>query len=86
MLENEELRNHLATGVDAKIMQYEENAENISDDVIEFPNLLDGTQTYVLINMERHTERYKTSVEQLKKLSIRNFVHLKELMVKTKLN
>jgi GR25 family glycosyltransferase involved in LPS biosynthesis/tRNA A-37 threonylcarbamoyl transferase component Bud32 len=77
MLENEELRNHLATGVDAKIMQYEENAVNISDDTIDFPSLLDGTQTYVLINMERDTERYKTSVEQLKKLSIQNFVHLK---------
>jgi GR25 family glycosyltransferase involved in LPS biosynthesis/predicted Ser/Thr protein kinase len=77
MLENEELRNHLATGVDAKIMQYEENAINISDDTIDFPSLLDGTQTYVLINMERDTERYKTSVEQLKKLSIQNFVHLK---------
>jgi len=77
MLEAEELRNHLATGVDAKIMQYEENAINISDDTIDFPSLLDGTQTYVLINMERDTERYKTSVEQLKKLSIQNFVHLK---------
>lgn len=77
MLENEELRNHLATGVDAKIMQYEEHALNVSDDTIDFPSLLDGTQTYVLINMERDTERYKTSVEQLKKLSIQNFVHLK---------
>jgi GR25 family glycosyltransferase involved in LPS biosynthesis/tRNA A-37 threonylcarbamoyl transferase component Bud32 len=77
MLEAEELKNHLATGVDAKIMQYEENAINISDDTIDFPSLLDGTQIYVLINMERDTERYKTSVEQLKKLSIQNFVHLK---------
>ena len=77
MLEAEELKTHLATGVDAKIMQYEENAINISDDLIDFPSLLDGTQTYVLINMERDTERYKTSVEQLKKLSIQNFVHLK---------
>ena len=77
MLENEELRNHLATGVDAKIMQYEENAINISDDTIDFPSLLNGTQTYILLNMERHVERYKTSVEQLKKLSIQNFVHLK---------
>jgi GR25 family glycosyltransferase involved in LPS biosynthesis/tRNA A-37 threonylcarbamoyl transferase component Bud32 len=77
MLETEELKTHLATGVDAKIMQYEENAINISDDTIDFPSLLDGTQTYVLINMEKDVERYKTSVEQLKKLSIQNFVHLK---------
>jgi hypothetical protein len=58
MLEAEELRNYLATGVDAKIMQYEENAINISDDTIDFPSLLDGTQTYVLINMEKDVERY----------------------------
>ena len=77
MLEAEELKTHLATGVDAKIMQYEENAVNISDDTIDFPSLLSGTQTYVLINMEKDVERYKTSVEQLKKLSIQNFVHLK---------
>ena len=77
MLEAEELKTHLATGVDAKIMQYEENAINISDDTIDFPSLLGGTQTYVLINMEKDVERYKTSVEQLKKLSIQNFIHLK---------
>ena len=62
MLEAEELKNHLATGVDAKIMQYEENAINISDDTIDFPSLLGGTQTYVLINMEKDVERYKTSL------------------------
>jgi GR25 family glycosyltransferase involved in LPS biosynthesis/tRNA A-37 threonylcarbamoyl transferase component Bud32 len=77
MIEAEELKDHLATGVDAKIMQYEENATNISDDTIDFPSLLGGTQTYILLNMERHQERYKTSVEQLKKLSIQNFIHLK---------
>jgi len=77
MLEIEELKTHLPTGVDAKIMQYEENATNISDDKIDFPKLLDGTQTTILINMERHTERYHVSLEQLKKLSIQNFVHLK---------
>jgi len=77
MLEIEELKTHLPTGVDAKIMQYEENATNISDDRIDFPKLLDGTQTTILINMERHTERYHVSLDQLKKLSIQNFVHLK---------
>ena len=77
MIEYDEVKNHLATGVDAKIMQYEEYATNISDDTIDFPNLLGGTQTYMLLNMERHVERYKTSVEQLKKISIQNFQHLK---------
>ena len=77
MIESEEIKNHIATGVDAKIMQYEDHATKISDDKIDFPNLLGGTQTYMLLNMERHVERYKTSVEQLKKLSIQNFQHLK---------
>jgi predicted Ser/Thr protein kinase/GR25 family glycosyltransferase involved in LPS biosynthesis len=77
MIEYDEVKNHLATGVDAKILQYEEHAINISDDKIDFPKLLGGTQTYMLLNMERHVERYKTSVEQLKKISIQNFQHLK---------
>ena len=77
MIEYDEVKNHLATGVDAKIMQYEEHATNISDDTVDFPKILGGTQTYMLLNMERHVERYKTSVEQLKKLSIQNFQHLK---------
>lgn len=77
MIDFDEMKDHIATGVDAKILQYEENALNISDDTIDFPNLLGGTQTYILLNMERHVERYKTSVEQLKKISIKNFQHLK---------
>ena len=77
MIDFNDIKDHIATGVDAKILQYEENALNISDDTIDFPNLLGGIQTYILINMERHVERYKTSVEQLKKISIKNFQHLK---------
>ena len=77
MIDFNDIKNHIATGVDAKILQYEEHATNISDDTIDFTNLLGGTQTYILLNMERHVERYKTSVEQLKKISIKNFQHLK---------
>ena len=73
----EDLKNHIATGVDAKIMQYEENATNISDDKIDIIDLLGGKQNCILINMEKDVERYKTSVQQLKKVSIQNFVHLK---------
>ena len=77
MIDFNDIKNHIATGVDAKILQYEEHATNISDDTIDFTNLLGGSQTYILLNMERHVERYKTSVEQLKKISIKNFQHLK---------
>ena len=77
MIDFNNIKDHISTGVDAKILQYEEHATNISDDTIDFPNLLGGSQTYILLNMERHVERYKTSVEQLKKISIKNFQHLK---------
>ena len=77
MIEYDEIRNHIATGVDAKILQYEENALEISDDKIDLIEILGGKQNCILINMEKDVERYHTSVEQLKKVSIQKFVHLK---------
>ena len=77
MIEYDEIRNHIATGVDAKILQYEENALEISDDKIDLIEILGGKQKCILINMEKDVERYHTSVNQLKKVSIQNFVHLK---------
>lgn len=73
----EDIKNHIATGVDAKILQYEENAVDISDDKIDLVEILGGKQNCILINMEKDVQRYHTSVDQLKKVSIRNFVHLK---------
>ena len=77
MIEYDEIRNHIATGVDAKILQYEENALEISDDKIDLIEILGGKQNCILINMEKDVERYHTSVDQLKKVSIQKFVHLK---------
>lgn len=77
MIEYDEIRNHIATGVDAKILQYEENAQNISDDKIDLIEILGGKQNCILINMEKDVQRYHTSVDQLKKVSIQKFVHLK---------
>jgi tRNA A-37 threonylcarbamoyl transferase component Bud32/GR25 family glycosyltransferase involved in LPS biosynthesis len=73
----EDIKNHIATGVDAKILQYEENAVDISDDKIDLIEILGGKQNCILINMEKDVERYHTSVDQLKKVSIKKFVHLK---------
>jgi GR25 family glycosyltransferase involved in LPS biosynthesis len=73
----EDIKNHIATGVDAKILQYEENAVDISDDKIDLVEILGGKQNCILINMEKDVQRYHTSVDQLKKVSIKNFVHLK---------
>jgi len=77
MIEYDEMKNHIATGVDAKILQYEENALEISDDRIDLIEILGGKQNCILINMEKDVERYHTSVNQLKKVSIQKFVHLK---------
>jgi GR25 family glycosyltransferase involved in LPS biosynthesis len=73
----EDIKKHIATGVDAKILQYEENAVDISDDKIDLVEILGGKQNCILINMEKDVQRYHTSVDQLKKVSIKNFVHLK---------
>ena len=77
MIEYDEMKNHIATGVDAKILQYEENALEISDDRIDLIEILGGKQNCILINMDKDVERYHTSVNQLKKVSIQKFVHLK---------
>jgi len=77
MIDFNDIKDHIATGVDAKILQYEENALNISDDTIDIIELLGGKQNCILINMEKDVQRYHTSVDQLKKVSIQNFVHLK---------
>ena len=77
MIEYDEMKNHIATGVDAKILQYEESALEISDDKIDLIEILGGKQNCILINMEKDVERYHTSVDQLKKVSIQKFAHLK---------
>ena len=77
MIEYDEIKSHIATGVDAKILQYEENALEISDDKIDIIEILGGKQNCILINMEKDVHRYHNSIEQLKKVSIQNFVHLK---------
>ena len=77
MIDFDQIKDHIATGVDAKILQYEENALEISDDTIDIIELLGGKQNCILINMEKDVHRYHNSIEQLKKVSIQNFVHLK---------
>lgn len=80
----ENLKKIIATGCDAKILQYEEHAKTISDDRIDIVEILSKYifkkplhQNCLLLNIEKDTKRYVTSLEQLKKLSIQKFVHLK---------
>ena len=67
----------IATGVDAKILQYEEHAKTICTDKIDLVDILsehlfkkDLSQNCILINMEKDVVRYTTSVEELKKISL----------------
>jgi len=73
----EDIKSHIATGVDAKILQYEENAVDISDDKIDLIEILGGKQNCILVNMEKDVDRYKSALKQFEKVSIKNFVHLK---------
>ena len=77
ILEDKDLKNHIATGVDAKIMQYEEHATDISTDKIDLIELLGGKQNCILINMEKDVQRYKNSLKEFEKVNIKEFVHLK---------
>lgn len=77
ILEDKDIKNHIATGVDAKIMQYEEHATDISTDKIDLIELLGGKQNCILINMEKDVQRYKNSLKEFEKVNIKEFVHLK---------
>jgi predicted Ser/Thr protein kinase/GR25 family glycosyltransferase involved in LPS biosynthesis len=77
ILEDKDLKDHIATGVDAKIMQYEEHATDISVDKIDLIELLGGKQNCILINMEKDVQRYKNSLKEFEKVNIKEFVHLK---------
>ena len=77
ILEDKDIKNHIATGVDAKIMQYEEHATDISVDKIDLIELLGGKQNCILINMEKDVQRYKNSLKEFEKVNIKEFVHLK---------
>jgi GR25 family glycosyltransferase involved in LPS biosynthesis/tRNA A-37 threonylcarbamoyl transferase component Bud32 len=77
ILEDKKMIDYISTGAEAKILQYEEMATNISDDKIDLINLLGGNQNCLLINMEKDAQRYHQSLTQFEKVGIRKFVHLK---------
>jgi hypothetical protein len=79
-------KDNIVTGVDAKILQYDTQISDIVTDQINLTKILTSminpvnintSDNCILINIEKDVERYKSSVIELKKLSINNFVHLK---------
>lgn len=69
-------------GVDAKVMQYSEHAPSLCHTQINLKSLLDNLiksndDHYILINLEKDEQRYHHAVEELKKISVNSFFHLK---------
>jgi len=85
-------KSKIRKGVDAKLLQYETNARTICDKKINIVNILEILLqeklkcNCIMINLEKDQERYKTAVDELKKISINNFVHLKGTYGKDKIS
>ena len=91
MDEYKSVRQEVVDGVDVKILQYESNATNICYDKIDLhksieTNLIKKScqSNCILINLEKNKQRYENTVEELKKLSVTNFFHLKGTYGKNK--
>lgn len=83
--------NQIQTGADAKTLQYDMFAKNISTDIIDLKSLIsehlfnyEAKGEYLVINIEKDIQRYKSIVEELGKLSLTNFVHIKATYWKEK--
>ena len=71
-------------GVDVKLLTFEENAINRSEHVIDLCNCMEKSifhkklnNNFILINIESDKFRYNSSLNELKKISFKNFAHLK---------
>ena len=84
-------QNQARTGVDAKLLQYDHNAKTVSDKIINLQEIIGKTLfkkevdcNCIMINLEKDVERYHNTLEEFKKISINNFVHLKGTYWKNK--
>ena len=77
-------KNIIGTGTDIKQLQYADLAENICHEKIDLYDLINCKNNSIVINIEKDILRYKSIVNELKKLSIYNFVHLKATYWKEK--
>ena len=72
-------------GVDAKLLQYTADLSNTCHTKIDLRDILEShlfkgeklNHNCAMINMEKDAQRYHNTVDELKKLSIEKFVHLK---------
>ena len=71
-------------GVDVKLLTFEENAREHSDHIVDLREVMETsifhkklTSNCILINIESDTFRYDSALTEFKKISLKNFVHLK---------
>ena len=78
-----EMNNYYSKGVDVKLLSFEDNAKTFSSKQINIVDLLkpffkkELNHNCIMINIESDTERYSSTLKELKKISINTFVHLK---------
>ncbi len=77
-------KTRVRTGVDAKLLQYDTNSRNVCERQIDLVKILEThlfkeklKTNCIMINLEKDVDRYKKAVDELKKVSINNFIHLK---------
>ena len=83
----------ISTGVDIKLLQYEINAKKRCNNIIELNNMINknlsintNNTNCIIINIYHDIKRYHLVIEELKKISINNFIHLKATYWKEKEN
>jgi hypothetical protein len=74
---------YYSKGVDVKLLAFEDNAKTFSSKHINIVDMLNPffkkelNHNCIMINIESDTERYSSTLKELKKISINTFVHLK---------
>jgi GR25 family glycosyltransferase involved in LPS biosynthesis len=88
-----EYKKNIQVGADAKIIQYDSWAEDICHDKIDLPKILNDIHfsnlnfnNCIMINIVKDKTRYHSTLTELEKISITNFVHLKATYWKEKDN
>ncbi len=90
-------KEQIRKGADVKFLQYEDNIKTYCDTQINLSKIIHdrfySDKEYnqqdphcLMINIEQYEDRYRSAREELKKINVTNFVHLKATYWKEKLN
>ena len=77
-------KNNVFYGIDAKILQYEDSAKDLCYNEIDIKQILENdlikkstNHNCIMINIDKDKNRYHSTIEELKKIKIDHFTHLK---------